>query len=79
MLSLAETPSRNPVDRLALVKGAERWTFGELETRSTRWASWLIGKGVQPDDLVAFSRPNGPEFIAIAFGIYKINIPDYFY
>ena len=71
MLSLAETPSRHPADRLALVKGAERWTFGELETRSTRWASWLIGKGVQPDDLVAFSRPNGPEFIALAFGIYK--------
>jgi bile acid-coenzyme A ligase len=71
MLSLAETPSRHPADRLSIIHGAERWTFGALEARSTLWACWLIGKGVKPDDLVAFSRPNGPEFIAIAFGIYK--------
>lgn len=71
MLSLYETLSRYPENRLALVHGAERWTYGELDARSNLWARWLYGRGVQPDDLVAFSRPNGPEFIAIAFGIYK--------
>jgi bile acid-coenzyme A ligase len=71
MLSLAETPSRHPADQLALVHGAERWTFGKLDARSMLWAQWLVARGVRPDDLVAFSRPNGPEFIAIAFGIYK--------
>jgi bile acid-coenzyme A ligase len=71
MLSLAQTTSRHPAERLALVHGAERWTFGDLDARSTLWAQWLVAGGVQPNDLVAFSRPNGPEFIAIAFGIYK--------
>jgi bile acid-coenzyme A ligase len=71
MLPLATSLSRHPADVLALIHGDQRWTFADLDARSTLWAIWLAEKGVLADDLVAFSRPNGPEFLAIAFGIYK--------
>ena len=70
-LSLAESLGRYPADRLAIVHEGERWSFGELDERSGIWARWLTDKGVCTDDLVAFSRGNGPDFIALVFGIYK--------
>lgn len=71
MESLAAVPAHYPPDRTALVHGDERWTFGDLDVRSAAWARTLAAGGVVADDLVAFSLPNGPEFIALAFGIYR--------
>lgn len=71
MEPLAAVPARYPADRLALVHGDRRWTFGDLDARSAAWARTLAAQGVVADDLVAFSLPNGPEFIALAFGIYR--------
>jgi len=71
MLPLATALARHPADTIALIHGDERWTFAELDARSDRWAHWMTARGVAPDTLVAFSRPNSPEFLAIAFGIYK--------
>ena len=71
MQSLADTPSFYPRDRLALVHGQQRWTFGDLDARSETWARTLVARGVCGGDLVAFSLPNGPEFIALAFGVYR--------
>lgn len=64
-------PGYHPADRLALVHGDKRWTFGDLDVRSGAWAAWLIERGVIADDLVAYSLPNGSEFIALTFGIYR--------
>ena len=69
--TLADVPSAFPPDRTALVHGDTRWSFGELDRRSREWTAWLTAQGVGADDLVAFSRANGPEFIALAFGIYR--------
>jgi bile acid-coenzyme A ligase len=71
MLALASIPGHHPPERLALVHENERWTFGDLDARSALWASWLKAQGVRPDDLVSFAWPNGPDFIALAFGIYR--------
>ena len=71
MRALADVPAMMPADRIALVHGDERWTFGDLDERSAAWAVWLAAHGVIADDLVAFARPNGPEFIALVFGIYR--------
>lgn len=70
MRPLADVPAHFPADRLAIVHGAARWTWGDLDRRSGQWWAWLTERGVVADDLVAFARPNGPEFIALAFGIY---------
>lgn len=73
-LSLAEAPARHAADRRALVhdsaQGEEVWSFGELDRRARQWRVWLEGRGVRPDDLVAFAFPNGPEFFALTFGVY---------
>lgn len=71
MTPLADVPSAFPPDRTALVHGDARWSFGDLDRRSSEWAAWLLERSVAHDDLVAFSRANGPEFIALAFGIYR--------
>ena len=71
MRSLADTPASHPADRPALIHGDRRWTFGDLDARSAAWARALVARGVRGDDLVAFSLPNGPEFIALAFAIYR--------
>src|SRR3546814_11512972 len=71
MRTLADVPAAFPPDRLAIVHGAARWTWGDLDRRSAQWCAWLTSRGVTADDLVAFALPNGPDFIALAFGIYR--------
>jgi bile acid-coenzyme A ligase len=71
MLSLADAPSRQPANAIALVHRAERWTWAALDRRSAAWAAHLRQAGVGADDLVAFAFPNGPDFLALAFGIYR--------
>jgi len=70
-LPLAELFTRVPAEREALVHGSERWTFGQLDSRSAHLAAWLVGKNVEPHDLIAFQLPNGPEFLALTFAIYR--------
>lgn len=71
MRPLAHVPAAFPPDRLAIVHGAARWTWGDLDRRSAQWCTWLIERGVIADDLVAFVLPNGPDLIALTFGIYR--------
>lgn len=60
-----------PPEREALVHGDTRWTFAMLDRRSAELAGWLRGTGTGPDDLVAFALPNGPDFLALTFAIYR--------
>ena len=71
MIALADVPARFPPDRPALIHGDQRWTWGEFDRRSADWAAWLAARGVVADDLVAFAFGNDPEFLALAFGIYR--------
>lgn len=71
LLPLASALVRHDPRRLAVVHGGERWTFGELDRRATALSALLRQRGVVADDLVAFALPNGPEFLALAFAIYK--------
>lgn len=70
-LPLGEIFARIPAEREAIVHGGERWTFGDVDRRSAQIAGWLRSRGAGPDDLVAFSLPNGPDFLALAFAIYR--------
>src|SRR3546814_4457039 len=54
MRTLADVPAAFPPDRLAIVHGAARWTWGDLDRRSAQWCAWLTSRGVTADDLVAF-------------------------
>lgn len=70
-LPLGNIFGRIPPKRGALVHGSERWTFGELDRRSAELAAWLLEKGARPNDLIAYAMPNGPEFLALTFAIYR--------
>ncbi|WP_288048787.1 AMP-binding protein [Acidiphilium sp.] len=71
MFPLADAPARPPPDSLAIVQGERRWSWRELDRRSAAWAARLRERGVRPDDLVAFAFPNGPDFLALVFGVYR--------
>ena len=71
LLPLADTFARIPPEREAIVHDREGWTFGALDARSAVLAGWLQQRGAAPDDLIAFALPNGPEFLALTFAIYR--------
>ena len=73
MLTLAGAPKRQDSERIALIHRDERWTWGDLDRRSAAWSVRLRGMGVRPDDLVAFAFPNGPDFFALVFGVYRVG------
>jgi fatty-acyl-CoA synthase len=56
-------------DRVAVVHGALRRTYGELEARVSRLASALRGRGLQPRDRVAVLSPNAPALLEAHFGV----------
>ncbi|MGZ4676152.1 MAG: acyl-CoA synthetase [Acidimicrobiia bacterium] len=58
-------------DNLALVCGDRRYTYAELDERSTRLANHLIGAGVAVGDHVGIYAYNGPEWIEAMLGIWK--------
>ena len=70
-LLLAEIFARHDPTRDAVVCGEERRSFGWLDEESARHAGWLASRGVRHGDLVAFALPNGADFFALTFAIYR--------
>ena len=58
-------------DRTAIICGDRRFTFAELDDRSTRLANHLLASGVATGDHVGIYAYNGPEWIEAMFGIWK--------
>jgi fatty-acyl-CoA synthase len=56
-------------DRVAVVHGDLRRTYGELENRVNRLASALRAQGVEHLDRVAALCPNVPEMLELHFGV----------
>ena len=61
-------------DRLALVGGDHRLTYGELDERSNRLANHLIGLGVQPGAKMSVYAWNRTEWVESLFGGYKARL-----
>src|SRR3546814_13576242 len=60
-------------EREALVCGAQRRTYGELEANANRLAHYLIERGVGPGDHVALYLENCPEYLAAMLACFKIR------
>ncbi|MGI9116003.1 MAG: hypothetical protein DLM52_06395 [Chthoniobacterales bacterium] len=56
---------------VALVRGAERWSYGELENAATQLAHYLRSRGAGPEQVVALALERSPEFVAAALGVMK--------
>ncbi|WP_026910384.1 (2,3-dihydroxybenzoyl)adenylate synthase [Patulibacter minatonensis] len=60
-------------DRLALVAGEDRWTYGELDARADRLAVGFRSIGVAPGDRVVVQLGNVAAFVEIVFGLFRIG------
>ena len=77
--SPAAVAARDPA-REALVFGARRWTYGDLDRFSARVAALLWHEGLSQGDVVALLVSNRPEFLGLAWaaqrsGLYFLPIP----
>ncbi len=64
----AETP-----DRLAIVAGDERITFGELDAAANRWANYFAARGVRHGDRIGVMLGNRPEVFACWYGAGRVG------
>ena len=67
---LSQTALRLP-DKVALICGKRRYTYGELDAMSSRLAHALVAQGVQRGDRVAIHLPNSMELVVGLFAALK--------
>jgi 2,3-dihydroxybenzoate-AMP ligase len=70
---LRERATRHP-ERLAVIGGATRWTYADLNARADRLASGFLAAGLRPGDRAIVQLPNVPEFFAVIFGMFRAGI-----
>ncbi|MGP3689701.1 amino acid adenylation domain-containing protein [Streptomyces sp. IBSNAI002] len=58
-------------DALAVVAGAERLTFAELDERAGRLAALLAGHGVGPDAVVALAVPRSADTVVATLAVLR--------
>lgn len=74
---LRDRASAHP-DRIAIVAGDARWTYGEFNDRARRFGAGLLALGLAPGDRVLVQIGNVPEFFSAVFGIFVAGmIPVY--
>ena len=61
-------------DRLAVVGGAQRLSYGELDRRASAIAAGLLAQGLKAGDRVIVHLPNIPEFVTVIFGLFRAGI-----
>lgn len=71
--SVLEHGARMQPQRLAVVCGDQRLTYGQLDAAANRLAHALIRTGIRPGDHVALSCPNLTYFPICYFGILKVG------
>jgi len=62
--------------RLAVVDGKKRYSFAEIDERSTRLARGLLSLGVSKGDKVVGILKNSIEYVELLFAKYKIGAVD---
>jgi acyl-CoA synthetase (AMP-forming)/AMP-acid ligase II len=60
-------------ERTALVCGAERRTYSQLERRANQCAHALVARGVRAGDVVGLYLQNGPEYVEAMIGCFKVR------
>ena len=70
---LDRAAARGP-DRVALVHGATRVTFGEVKARADRLAAHFVALGLKPRDRVIFQLDNRPELVYAFFALMRVGI-----
>nr|WBO80847.1 amino acid adenylation domain-containing protein [Streptomyces sp. SBE_14.2] len=69
--ALFERQAAATPDRTAVLAGAQRLTYAELNARANRWAHHLISAGAGPEQRVMVAVPRSPEWLAVTLGVLK--------
>lgn len=68
--ALAAAAAQRP-DKVALVDGDQRVTYGQLVERIERLAARFVHAGVKPLDRIVLQLPNVPAFLYAYFGLIR--------
>lgn len=68
-----EESARKYPDREAVVLGATRLTYAQVNGAANQVANLLVSRGIKPGDKVAFSCLNLPYFPIVYYGILKVG------
>src|SRR5262249_52777904 len=68
---LFEAQARRTPDRVAVVCGDERLSYGELNCRANRLARHLVRRGVGPENRVGVCLERSPDLVVGLLGILK--------
>ncbi|MEJ2217496.1 MAG: AMP-binding protein [Gemmatimonadota bacterium] len=60
-------------DRVFLISGRRRFTYGQVNTRAAALAAALQDLGIEPGDRIALDLPNWTEFVISAFAAAKLG------
>jgi long-chain acyl-CoA synthetase len=71
--SLTRSAAARP-GQLALVDGARRWTYAELEAWANRVAHGLAARGYTAGDALALASGNSAEFLAVYYACAKLGV-----
>ena len=71
IVSVFERVAAAKSDRIAIVCGEVRWTYGELNAKSNQLAGRLRELGVRTDSFVAIYLDRSPEMLVAILGILK--------
>lgn len=74
-LALSEVATRRPERTALIALDGRRWTFRELDRQVSAYAHGLAGLGLTSNDRVALMAPPSPEFIALAFALFRLKAP----
>lgn len=61
-------------DAVALVGMDQRWTYGDLLQKAETAAAGFLAMGLKPGDRVVVQLPNRPEFLSVAFGLFRAQL-----
>src|SRR3954468_19148876 len=71
VVDLFERQVERAPDAIGVRCGAERLTYGELNTRANRLAKYLLRRGAGRDTLVGVARRRSPRLVSALFGAWK--------
>ncbi|GAA3412584.1 (2,3-dihydroxybenzoyl)adenylate synthase [Streptosporangium vulgare] len=70
---LPRTWARAFGDGTALVGGELRLSYRDLENRVARMAAGFHRLGIEPGDRIVLQLPNVPEFVVVAFALFRVG------
>lgn len=70
---LVQLWAKKSPERPALVENSGSWTYQQLESAVTEAERWLVGLGVRPGDRVVIVFENCRAFVAILFGLARLD------